>query len=216
MDAPSIMPSTNTESPAQSGLELWVATIAGWLKSRALAVGVVAAVLYFLAALGQINGLWSIPFWLAISPIIAVFLLVGTWPGLLVVAWWSRRSIRRSAMSQTWSRVHGVELARRVRVKQRDGSTISGIFASSSADCLTIELRDGTTRRIERGEVRELSVSQAFLRRRETWGLTALAVCGTLVASWAWQDFRPLVLLVAFILACELSHKLIYAVPPPK
>ncbi len=133
---------------------------------------------------------------------------------------------------QDWSRVQGVAVTRPIRVVVHDDTSggrrqFSGVFGAATADSLTIVLRDGTQRRLQREVVRRVSVKRAFLRRPHAWGLTALAAFGGAVVHWLWYDpgtqggwwVTPqlavgiVAIPVWVISTAELSHKPIYAVP---
>ncbi len=138
---------------------------------------------------------------------------------------------------QDWSRVQDVEAPRAVRIVLYDEEApegklrLRGIFASATADSLTIVLQDGTSRTFPRDEVRRVSVERAFLQRRKAWGLTALAVFGALaidllrtdhdsLARWwssgsSMQSVGLIAVPVWVIATFELSHKPIYAMPKP-
>ena len=135
-----------------------------------------------------------------------------------------------------WARVQAVEAPRKVRVVLHDDKApngkrkLSGVFASATADGLTIGLRDGTMRTFQRDEVRRVSVKQPFLQRRKAWSLTALAASAAIVVHllqsgastlggwWASGRYLPGMGLAAvptwIISTFELSYKPIYAKPP--
>lgn len=137
---------------------------------------------------------------------------------------------------QDWSRVQAVEAARKVRVVIHDDKApnakrkLRGVFASATADGLTIGLRDGTLQTLQRDEVRRVSVKQPFLQRRKAWGLTALAASAAMVvhlltsgasslsgwwASGRYGQGMGLVAVPTWIISTfELSYKPIYATPP--
>jgi len=134
-----------------------------------------------------------------------------------------------------WSRVQGVEAARQVRIVLHDDESpkgrrkLKGVFASATADSLTIVLRDGTTRAFQRGDVRRVSVKRPFLQRRKAWGVTALAAFagpaldllfgdfssldGWLTSERFWLSVGAVAIPVWVVATFELSHKPIYAMP---
>ncbi len=136
---------------------------------------------------------------------------------------------------QDWSRVQGVEAARKVRIVLYDDEApkgrrkLNGVFASSTADSLAIVLRDGTTRTFQRDDVRRVSIKRRFLQRRKAWGVTALAAFGAVAFDLLWSDagslegwwkagrfWRSMGLVtipVWSVATFELSHKPIYAKP---
>ena len=136
---------------------------------------------------------------------------------------------------QDWSRVQGVEASRQVRIVFSDDTALkgrrklSGIFASATADSLSVVLRDGTVRTFQRGDVRRVSVKRPFLQRRKAWGVTALAafagpaldlllgdhssVDGWLTSGRFWRSMGTVAIPVWIVATFGLSHKPIYAMP---
>ena len=203
---------TSTELPGRSR----TGVIICWLKSRALAVGIVLAVLFFLASLGQFMGFWNVPYFSGTVVVIAV--AASILPGIRSWVWFFKERRRRANPGQNWSVVQRVEASRRVRVEVRNETVphgrckVTGTLIAASADSLTLALRDGASRTIPISVVRKVSLSESVLRSRRARWLTALAACGALVVILVWQDSRLLFLLALIVLISELSYKPIYSV----
>ena len=99
-----------------------------------------------------------------------------------------RMAIPSEAKKADWSRVQAMPHNRKTQVRlyqdaaPRRGRRIKGRFDSVTADSITLRLKDGQTRTLQKQAVHKVLIPRPFLKRKPGWA--TLAVTSVLTALW--------------------------------